>query len=223
MKRWSHRMTVGWLARVSLTALVTLAVGPSFARAENSIVLPRAGQVGLGLQLQGGTLLQSGGLGEEFGTGPGMAVRLKYRMRFERAIGLSFDVQRLEARDPSDKAGAFDDLGNAPGTPVLLRERIKMVTAGIEFYQLFDTRERTVKMLSAGAGLAQVSAKLNDGQTQFPIAGDGVYLSLGAGVERFAYRSLAWDLSMRYMGIFHDKKLNHDLQLALGFIFYAAY
>ena len=78
-------------------------------------------------------------------------------------------------------------------------------------------------MLSAGAGLAQVSARLSNGETQFPIAGAGVFLSLGGGVERFAWRSLAWDLSTRYMAIFHDKKLNHGIQLQLGFIFYAAY
>jgi hypothetical protein len=215
MKRWMHRVT--------LAALVTLAVGVPTAHAASSIVLPRAGQVGLGLQVQAGTLLKSGGLGEEFGSGPGLAVRLRYRMRFERAIGLSFDVQRLKSRDPSAREGAFDSLGSVPGTTQLLRDRLKMVTAGIEFYQLFDTRDRTVKMLSAGAGLAQVSARLNDGETQFPIAGDGVYLSLGAGIERFAYRSIAWDLSTRYMTIFHDKKVNHDIQLSLGFIFYAAY
>lgn len=215
MKRWIHR--------VALAALVTLAVGTPIAHAASSIVLPRAGQVGLGLQVQAGTLLKSGGLGEEFGSGPGLAVRLRYRMRFERALGLSFDVQRLKSRNPTDKAGAFDDLGNQPGIAPLLRDRLKMVTAGIELYQLFDTRDRTTKMLSAGVGLAQISARLNDGETQFPIAGDGVYLSLGAGIERFTYRSIAWDLSTRYMTILHDKKVNHDIQLSLGFIFYAAY
>jgi hypothetical protein len=215
MKRRMHRIT--------LAVLVTLAVGVSSAQAAGSIVLPRAGQVGLGVQAQGGTLLQSGGLGQEFGAGPGMAVRLRYRMRFERAIGLSFDVQRLKSREASARAGAFDSLGSVRGTSQLLRERLKMVTAGIEFYQLFDTRDRTVKMLSAGAGLAQISARLSDGETQFPIAGDGLYLSLGAGIERFVYRSLCWDLSTRYMTILHDKKVNHDIQLSVGFMFYAAY
>lgn len=222
MKRRMHRYTLAWFAQVTLAWLVSLVVGATPARAA-SIVLPRAGQVGIGMQVQGGTLLKGGGLGEEFGSGAGLAVRLKYRMRFERAIGLSFDVQQLKSRDPSDKAGAFSDLGNIPGTPVILREKLKIVTAGIEFYQLFDTRDRTVKLLSAGAGLAQISAKLNDGGTQFPLAGDGVYLSIGAGIERFAYRSVAWDLSTRYMAILHDGKVNSDIQLQLGFIFYAAY
>lgn len=220
MKRWTHRIT---FAALAVLAALGLAVGAGPAGAATSVVLPRAGQVGIGLQAQGGTLLRSGGLGEEFGMGPGMTVRLKYRMRFERAIGLTFDMQQLEARDPSDRAGAFDFIEVPAGTDPVLREKIKVVTAGIEFYQLFDTRSRTVKMLSAGAGLAQISAKLSNGETQFPIAGDGAFLSIGGGVERFAWRSLAWDLSTRYMAIFHDKKLNHGIQLQLGFIFYAAY
>ena len=50
----------------------------------------------------------------------------------------------------------------------------------------------------------------------------GVYRG-HAGVERFFYRSMAWDLGMTYMGILHDQKLNNDFQLQGGIIFYAAY
>jgi hypothetical protein len=93
----------------------------------------------------------------------------------------------------------------------------------VEFYQLFDTRERTTKMLSVSGGLVQLSAHLTDGETQYPIAGDGVFLGAGAGVERFFFRSWAWDLSSKYMMIVHDGTINHDLQLQLGLMFYAAY
>lgn len=206
-------------ALAAIAALTLLAVAAPPARAAN-IVLPRAGQVGLSVQGQVGTLFSSGGLGTEFDNGAGLAVRLRYRMRFERAVGLSFDLQRLGARDPSGRAGAFDSLTDAPA---VLRDRLQVNTAGLEFYQLFDTRDRTVKMLSAGIGLAQVSAHLTSGETQFPLAGDGVYLSLGAGLERFVFRSYAWDLGVRYMAILHDKRVNHDVQLQAGFIFYAAY
>jgi len=213
----THRGTLPAMALASLAALLVLAPP---ARAASSIVLPRAGQVGLGVQGQVGTLFSSGGLGEEFGTGGGLTVRLRYRMRFERATGLTFDLQRLAARDPSGRAGAFDSLTDAPA---VLRDQLQINTAGIELYQLFDTRERTVKMLSAGLGLTQVTAKLSNGETQIPIAGDGLYLSLGAGLERFVYRSIAWDLGVRYMAILHDQRVNHDVQLQAGFIFYAAY
>ena len=45
----------------------------------------------------------------------------------------------------------------------------------------------------------------------------------GAGVERFFFRSWAYDLSTRYLAIFRDGKPNHDLQVAAGMIFYASY
>ena len=76
-------------------AVVVLVAAASPAAAASSVVLPRSGQVGLGLQGQYGTMLSSGGLGEEFGTGGGLTVKVRYRMRYERAIGLTFDLQKL--------------------------------------------------------------------------------------------------------------------------------
>jgi hypothetical protein len=199
---------------------VSLAALAPPAGAASSIVLPRAGQVGIGVSGAYGTLLPTGELGEEFGAGPGLSVRVRYRMRFERAIGLTFDAERMDARDPSGAAGAFDSLTDAPA---VLRDRMKMVTAGFEFYQLFDTRERTVKYLSAGAGLAQISAHLTDGETQYPIAGDALFVSVGAGFERYFFHSWAWDANFKYKPVLHDGKVNHDLQMQVGLIFYAAY
>ena len=40
-------------------------------------------------------------------------------------------------------------------------------------------------MLSVGAGLAQIHDNLRDGEIEYPLAGDGVYVSVGAGIERF--------------------------------------
>ena len=212
------------LSAVTLLSLLALILVTGSALAQGSILLPRAGQVGFGVQAQGGTLLTPGDLGIEFGGGAGLCIRMRYRMRFERAIGLSFDLQRLSARNAAGNArlsgGAFDTLDRAlPG----LRDRLTVNTAGVDFYQMFNTRERTVKYLSAGAGLVQLSAHLSNGETQIPLAGDGIYLSAGAGIERFFFRSWAYDLGSRYMAIFHDGKMNHDLQLQAGLVFYAAY
>jgi hypothetical protein len=208
------------LARAVLLTFLSLAALAPPAGAASSIVLPRTGQVGIGISSAYGTFLPTGELGDEFGAGPGISVRIRYRMRFERAIGLTFDAERMNSRDPSNGEGAFDSLTDVP--PVF-RDRMKMVTAGIEFYQMFDTRDRTVKYLSAGLGLAQISAHLTDGETQYPIAGDALFLSEGAGFERFFFRSWAWDANFKYKPVLHDGKVNHDLQVQLGLIFYAAY
>ena len=71
-----------------------------------------------------------------------------------------------------------------------------------------------------GAGLAQTSSKTAEG-TFYP--GDGTYVSAGAGVERFLIRSWALDFSTRYVALFLPDDRNHDLQVALGLIFYASY
>ena len=208
------------LARAVLLTFVSLAAMTPPAGAASSIVLPRSGQVGIGISGAYGTFLPTGELGQEFGTGPGLSVRVRYRLRFERAIGLTFDAERMNSRDLDNEPGAFDTLQDFPDVK---RDRMKMVTAGFEFYQLFDTRERTVKYLSAGVGLAQISAHLTDGDTQYPIAGDALFVSVGAGFERFFFRSWAWDANFKYKPVLHDGKVNHDLQVQLGLIFYAAY
>ena len=207
------KKSITGIAVALLTALLA-----SSAMAANTIILPRAGQVGIGIQGQYGTMLKQGDFGKEFGSGPGLAIRLRYRMRYERAFALSFESHLLDAREPGRAQTAFTALQDSAR-----RDRLSMNLAGIEFYQMFDTRTRTVKMLSAGAGLAQISARLDNGETQFPDRGDGVYVSIGAGVERYFFRSWAWDLSTRYHAIFHDGTINHDIQGSLGIIFYAAY
>lgn len=201
-----------------LLAALVLAAWAGSASAANTILLPRSGQVGVGLQGGYGSMLKQGDFGDEFGSGAGLAIRLRYRMRYERAFGLSFEAHQLDARSPGRAQTAFTALEDSTR-----RDRLSVNLAGLEFYQMFDTRTRTVKMLSAGFGLAQFSARLDDGETQYPDKGDGVYVSAGAGVERFFFRSWAWDLSTRYFAILHDGNVNHDLQASLGIIFYAAY
>jgi hypothetical protein len=169
------------------------------------VIPPRAGQVGLGAQGQFGGLLKQGEVGRTFGNGPGLAVRLRYRMRYERAIGVSFESQRFDGRDElSDSTSA------------------SLFTAGVDVYQMFGTRTRATRMLSVGAGLAKFSVKLRDGETMFPW-NDGVYVSGGLGLERFIWRSWAVDVSTRFMTVFAAGKANYDLQASLGFMFYASY
>jgi hypothetical protein len=185
-----------------------LAAGAGAARA-STIVLPRPGQVGIAVQGQYGTLLDQGNLGKEFGTGPGMAVRARYRMRYERALGVSFESETFDART------------SQPADSLYARKQFTTILSGVEIYQMFGTRTRSTKYVCAGISLAQTSYKLNDGETEYP--GDGMALTAGAGVERFFYRSWAFDLGARYLALFQDGKVNHDLQASVGLVFYASY
>ena len=198
---------------MALLAVLALA---GAAAAEPSIVLPRPGQIGIGVQGQYGTLLQSGTLGQDYGAGPGMAVRARYRMRYERAIGASFESQSFDTRNAPLASDSPFDVANG------IRQKSLILTfSGVDIYQMFGTQTRTTKMINAGIGLVQVREKLSDGEYAFP--GDAMYLSAGAGLERFFWRSWAYDLSGRYLAVLHSAKANHDLQISLGLIFYASY
>ena len=208
------------LAVLFVTCIIAAAAAAPAGAA--SLVLPRAGQVGVGLSGDFATLLKSGQLGKEFGHGPGLGVTLRYRMRYERAIGLSFHQEFLDARESGMPEGAF--IGHRDPTDSLLtRDRLNLTTTGFDFYQMFDTRTRDVKWLSLSAGLVQVSAKLSDGETQYPIGNDGTFLGAGAGLERYFYRSWAVDAAVHYRALFYGSSVNHQVSGTLGLVFYAAY
>lgn len=184
-------------------------VAPGRASAAK-IVLPEAGDIGFGGLAQFGTLLKTGEIGDVFGTGAGMALRLRYRMRYERALGLTFERHGFDPR-------AHSDTLNAPlNTTVIL--------TGLEIYQMFSTRTKVTKMLSAGVGLTQVTQKLLGGETQSagPGVGDGFYVSAGGEIEYFFWQSWAVDVSLRYHAIILHETVNHDVQIAAGVIFYTA-
>ena len=193
---------------ILLLALTALAWSAP-ARAEWIIVPPRAGQVGLSVQGQYGALLDAGGIGSLFDSGPGLAVRLRYRMRYERGMGLSFESQRFDVRQP-----ALDDTA---------AHHMNAFTYGIDVYQMFGTRTVATRWIGVGAGLVQFRRVLNDGEIDFAHNNDGVYVSTGAGVERFVWRSWAVDLSGKYLTVFQNGHANHDFQASLGVVVYATY
>jgi hypothetical protein len=198
---------------MAVAAMALGLAGPDPARAA-TVVLPRAGQVGVGLQGGYGTLLKSGELGRDFGNGPTFAVRLRYRMRYERAVGLSFENQRFDIR-------AFEAAQPGTAPPLPGRTHANLILSGFEFYQMFATRTRTPKMVMVGAGFAQPSARTLNKETVF--ISDGGYLSAGFGFERFFFRSWALDVSARYVSAFLPDGRTHDLQAAAGLIFYVSY
>ena len=195
----------GWC--LTVIAIATLWVRS--ASAALPLVLPRPGQIGFSLQGQFSDLVKTGTLGSSFGTGGGVAVRVRYRMRYERALGLSFEAVNVDARAAADSATA--------------RTRLNMLLSGADVYQMFNTDSRTQGLISIGAGLAQVHYSLRDGETEYPNEGDGVYVAAGGGLERFFYRSMAFDVSARYTAIVHGGKTNHGINAAAGVIFYASY
>jgi hypothetical protein len=204
--------------RVSTTVLLLALVLGTAPAGADSVVLPKPGQVGLELGGGYGTFLENGNIGSIFSSGPSFNLRIRYRMRYERGLGLSFESQRLDVRVAPPVYVVGDESTVGP-------TKLSTILSGGEFYQLFGTRTKSTKMLMVGAGLAQMRADTNTGETELsgPDSGDGLFVSAGAGLERFFFRSWAWDLSSRYYAVFRDGQANHNVQVALGLIFYASY
>ena len=203
-----------------LQMLVVLGLAATAVPARAVVVVPpRPGQIGLGLQGQYGVALSSGDLGEDFESGPGLAVRLRYRMRYERGFGLSFESQKLDVRPEAGFTDPFTGEALAPGD-IGYPTSLTVGLYGLEFYQMFGTRTRTTRMLSVGAGLARLSRELVGDETDFP--GDGLFVSAGAGVERFFWQSWGMDFSTRYYAVFHEGQANHLFHVSAGLVFYAS-
>ena len=211
-----------WAVTGSLLAVALAGVGvfPGSTRAEAVVAPPRPGQVGVSVSGLYGTLLQTGDFGEAFTSGPGLAVRLRYRMRYERGFGLTFEAHGLDPRSGFQFVDLYTGM-DVPADSSIAPKRLNLYLYGVDFYQMFGTRTKTTKMVSVGAGLAHPAFTTNNGDQQF-VFGDGAYLSAGVGVERFFWQSMAFDFGARYQTVFLDGKVNHDLQASVGLIFYAS-
>src|SRR6185436_10764965 len=119
--------------RVSLgITLIVLGAGALNAGAA-TVTLPRPGQVGIAVQGGYGSLIDAGGVGGEFGDGPTFAIRLRYRMRYERGIGLSFETSKFASRLARPFDPAHPDSTTFP-------DQLKVVLSGLDYYQFFGTR-----------------------------------------------------------------------------------
>ena len=199
----------GWRSGV-LAAFVAGAALMLPARAHGAkVILPRPGDIGFVGVAQYGTLLKGGEMGDDFNSGAGFALRLRYRMRYERGLGLTFERHGFEPRTKSSADTAAT--------------KLTLLATGAEIYQMFGTRTRAVKMLSAGVGLAQATQKLNSEETLLSGegVGDGFYVSVGGEVEYYFWRSWAMDFSLRYHAVILHQSTNHDFQIGAGLVFYA--
>ncbi len=210
----SRRTVTGTALGLALALALALATAGA-ARAAIVVVPPRPGQVGLSVTGAYSLLPNAGEFGKGFDSGPGLAVRLRYRMRYERGFGLTFEGHGF---DPRPGQASFFDV---PTQTELSYTKLNLYLYGVDFYQMFGTRTKTTRMLNVGAGIMHPTRSFSNGDVDSP-GGDGLYASAGAGLERFFWQSWAWDLGARYYAIFHDGKTDHDLQGYFGLIFYAS-
>ena len=165
----------------------------------------RTGTVSLGGQMLYGALL-GGPFSDDFNTGLGAGFNLRYRTAADQAFGLSFESHNFGVKKPSDSAAGHDQL--------------QIIVTTVDYTKFGSIRSRMPKYFQIGAGIAQTRITDNDQEKEYP--GDGGVFKLGAGLEYWANRTLSLDLGVRYYGVLLQSKLNHDLQVGLGFNFYTS-
>ena len=167
--------------------------------------LVRSGTVSLGAGANYGLLL-GGPFSDDFNNGLGAGFNLRYRTAADQAFGVSFEAHNFGVKTPSDSAAGHD--------------RLQIIVTTVDYTKFGSIRSRMPKYFQFGAGIAQTRITDNDGEKEFP--GDGGVFKVGAGLEYWANRTLSIDMGVRYYGVLLRSKLNHDLQVGLGFNFYTS-
>jgi hypothetical protein len=206
------------LVRFALSAsLVVLVLAPGRARAQQSAsdaAAPaaswRARPVRQGTVSLGGQLLYSALLGgtfsDDFDNGLGAGFNLRYRTGPDAALAVSFEGQNFNVKVPSDSAAGHD--------------KLQFIVTTLDYIKYGATRSRMPRYVTIGVGLAQTRITDNDKEKEYP--GDGGVFKVGAGFEYWGWRTLSLELGVRYHGVLLRSRLNHDVEVGLGFNFYTS-
>lgn len=165
----------------------------------------RQGTVSLGGQMLYGSLL-GGTFSDDFNNGIGLGFGLRYRTSSDAALAVSFEAHNFGVKVPSDSAAGHD--------------RLQIIVTTLDYIKYGATRSRMPRYVTIGVGLAQTRITDNDDEKEFP--GDGGVFKVGAGLEYWGWRTLSLELGVRYDGVLLRSKLNHDVQVGLGFNFYTS-
>ena len=152
-----------------------------------------------------GTLL-GGPFSETFDSGMGLGFALRYRNSQESSLGLGFEAHYFDSKVEADSAAAPKNL--------------QFVITTLDYYRHYSVRTRTPRYLVIGAGLMQARQENLNEEREFP--GDGGVIKAGGGIEYWLNRTLTAEFGVRYYGVFSRQVMNHDVQAALGIVFYTS-
>lgn len=167
----------------------------------------RPGTISLGFQGSYGVVRGTSRLADGFSDGPGYAFRFRYMLTRSFALGFSFENQRFEDRggEPSTTPGATDSV-------------IVMTTVAAEGV-VYLHREQEVNPYFIG-GLGHASPDIVDEVLGTTRANEGLYLVLGAGLERFLRPKFSFDFTLRGYGMISNSEFTSFAQLCAGIHLY---
>ncbi|MBN1504806.1 MAG: hypothetical protein JW952_07085 [Candidatus Eisenbacteria bacterium] len=166
-------------------------------------IFEERGTLMVGVQGQYGLLTGDAEPADEFDRGPGYALRLRYYMGDERAIGISMENQQ------------FDGIPGGGSEPQPRDMTVAVFTADYLFY--FQRPSALTRYLAVGVGFHHPARNYDDGSEVGP---DGLVLTAGAGLEYFFHRVVSFDVCVRGYGLFGQGGLLGSGEAAAGLNFY---
>ena len=166
-------------------------------------IFEERGALMVGVQGQYGFLAGDAEATDEFDQGAGYALRLRYYLGNDRALGFSMENQR------------FDGVAIAGDVPQPRDMSVAIFTA--DYLMYFQRASALSRYVTFGVGFHHPAREYQDGSEVGP---DGLVLTAGAGLEYFFHRVVSVDVCVRGYGLFGQGGLLGSGQAAAGLNFY---
>jgi hypothetical protein len=167
----------------------------------------RPNTISLGLQGSYGVVRGTSRLADGFSDGFGYGLRFRYMLSPSFALGFSFENQH------------YDNRGGAPSTtPGASDSSIVMTTVSVEGV-VFLHREREVNPYFLG-GFGHAAPDVVDKVLGSSRVNEGMFLVLGAGLERFLRPRFSLDFTARGYGMISNSEFTSFAQICAGIHLY---
>jgi len=167
----------------------------------------RVGTIDLGIQGGYGIVRGTSRLADGFDHGVSYAFRFRYMLSPSFSLGFSFENQHFGARPapPSPEPGASDST-------------IHMSTVSVEgVFFIHHEREVTPYII---AGIGHAAPDIVDNVLGSARVNEGMFLTTGAGFERFIRPRFSLDFSLRGYGLISNSEFTSFAQLSAGIHLY---
>jgi hypothetical protein len=166
-------------------------------------IFEERGTLTVGAQVQQGTLVGDAPPTDDFDSGTGFAVRLRYYLGSGRALGISLESQ------------VFDGV-KAP-VSVDQPRKLKDAIMTVDYLFYFDRQSSLSRYVTVGVGVHHPGKEYRGGTEVGP---DGLVAALGGGLEYFFQRSVSFDVSVKGYGLFNQGGLMGSVEVAAGMNLY---
>jgi hypothetical protein len=167
----------------------------------------RPNTISIGIQGSYGVVRGNSRLADGFSHGPGYAFRFRYMVAPSFALGFSFESQRYYNR------------GGAPSPTPGATDSVVVMTAVSAEGVVYLHREREVNPYFLG-GFGHASPDIVDEVLGSTRVNEGLYLVLGAGLERFVRPRFSLDFTLRGYALLSNSEFTSFGQVCAGIHLY---